>query len=79
MAYKMIEIKVSELFEGDVLAADVYNSNGKVLITKNTTISENIILGLKKNYIDSVYIYRDMANEEIKDIIIIKDILIKKP
>lgn len=76
MAEKMIEINVSELLPGDILAADVYSSSGNILVIKNTVISESIILGLKKNYIDSVYIFRKINQDSIEKLVNLRDILI---
>lgn len=78
MAEKMLEVNVAELLPGDVLATDVYNASGKILVIKNTTVSDNLITGLKKNYIDSVFIYR-VISEEGNDIYVnIKSILLKE-
>jgi len=78
MAERMMEVNVAELLSGDILAADVYSSSGKILAKKNTVITENTILGLKKNYIDSVYIFRDLGYSNPSDFLNIKDILIKE-
>jgi putative nucleotidyltransferase with HDIG domain len=78
MAERMLEVNVAELLTGDILAADVYSTSGKVLIKKNTVISDSAILGLKKNYIDSVYIFRNSGSIDTSDLINIKEILIKE-
>lgn len=78
MAERMMEIHVAELLPGDILAADIYSSGGKTLAKKNTVISDNIILGLKKNNIESVYIFRDMEYSNPSDFLSLKDILIKE-
>lgn len=78
MAERMIEVSVSELLPGDILAADVYSSSGKILVIKNAVISDNIILGLKKNFIDSVYIFRDVADASLENIVNLKEILIEE-
>jgi putative nucleotidyltransferase with HDIG domain len=78
MAERMIEVHVAELLPGDILAADVYSSGGKRLSKKNTVISDKIILGLKKNSIESVYIFRDMEYSSPSDFVSLKEILIKE-
>jgi len=78
MAEKMLEVNVAELISGDILAADVYSTSGKILAKKSTVISEGTILGLKKNYIDSVYIFRDINSTNTTELINIKEILIKE-
>ncbi|MGE5633449.1 MAG: HD-GYP domain-containing protein [Caulobacteraceae bacterium] len=78
MAEKMLEVNVAELLAGDILAADVYSSSGKILAIKNTIIGDSTILGLKKNYIDSVYIFRNVSDGSAADSVDIKDLLIKE-
>lgn len=74
----MLEVNVAELLPSDILAADVYSTSGKILAKKHAVISEAIILGLKKNYIDSVYIFRDIGYGNSSDLVNIKEILIKE-
>lgn len=78
MAEKMLEVNVAELLPGDILAADVYSKSGKILTKKNTVISNGTILGLKKNYIDSVYIFRNINNTSSSDMINIREMLVKE-
>ena len=78
MAERMIEVKVSQLLVGDIIAADVYSVNGKILIVKNTKVNDNIILGLKKNYIYSVFIFRNISEIEKNVSINTKDIMLKE-
>jgi len=78
MAEKMLEVNVAELLSGDILAADVYSTSGKILAKKSTVISDSTILGLKKNYIDSVYIFRDINSNNTSELMNIKEILIKE-
>ncbi|HYF82281.1 MAG TPA: HD-GYP domain-containing protein [Clostridia bacterium] len=78
MAERMIEVNVAELLPGDILAADIYSTSGNTLAKKNTVISDNTILGLKKNHIESVYIFRDLGYSNSEDLLNIKDILIKE-
>ena len=78
MAERMIEVNVAELLPGDILAADIYSTSGNTLAKKNTVISDNTILGLKKNHIESVYIFRDLGYSNSEDLLNIKEILIKE-
>ncbi len=78
MAEKMLEVPVAELLPGDVLATDVFNAAGKILVIKNTIVSDNLIVGLKKNYIDSVFIYRDISEEHHSLSVSIKGIMMKE-
>jgi putative nucleotidyltransferase with HDIG domain len=78
MVERMFEVKVAQLLPGDIIAADVYSPNGKILVVKNTKVTDNIILGLKKNYIFSVYIFRSVSEEEEIISINIKNILVKE-
>ena len=78
MAERMLEVNVAELMPGDILAADVYSASGKILTKKITVISDGTILGLKKNYIDSVYIFRNINNTNSPELINIREILIKE-
>ncbi len=64
MVEKIIEVKVSSLKNGDVLANDVYNPNGKILVSKDTVLSEGTIAGLKKYFIYSVRIYKSVQMDE---------------
>lgn len=64
MVERIFEAKVAQLLPGDIIAADVYSSNGKILVVKNTKVTDAIILGLKKNYIYSVFIFRSVNEEE---------------
>ena len=67
MVERIIEVKVSSLNNGDVLAADVYNPNGKILISKDTVLGDATIAGLKKYFIYSVRIYKtfDIDQESV--------------
>ena len=67
MVERIIEVKVSSLNNGDVLAADVYNPNGKILISKDTVLGDAAIAGLKKYFIYSVRIYKtfDIDQESV--------------
>lgn len=78
MAERILEVNVAELIPGDILASDVYSSNGKILARKNSLITENIILGFKKNYIASVYVFRDISYSSPSELLNIKDVLIKE-
>ena len=78
MAERILEVNVAELMSGDILAADVCSSSGKTLAKKNNVISESTILGLKKNYIDSVYVFRDSGYSDSSDLLNIKEILVKE-
>lgn len=60
MVEKIIEVKVSSLTPGDILAGDVYNLNGKILVPKETVLTENTIAGLKRYFIYSVRIYKSV-------------------
>ncbi|HYE83114.1 MAG TPA: HD-GYP domain-containing protein [Clostridia bacterium] len=78
MAERILEVNVAELLAGDILASDVCTSSGKTLARKNSVITESTILGLKKNYIDSVYVFRDLGYNNSSELLNIKEILIKE-
>jgi putative nucleotidyltransferase with HDIG domain len=78
MAERMLEVNVAELLPGDILAADIYSTSGNTLAKKNTVISNSTILGLKKNHIDAVYIFRELGYSSASDLLNIKEILIKE-
>lgn len=64
MVEKIIEVKVSSLKNGDVLAADVFNPNGKILVARDTVLSAATIGGLKKYFIYSVRIYKSVELDQ---------------
>lgn len=78
MAERMMEVNAAALMPGDILAADVYSTSGKILAKKNTVISDSTILGLKKNYIDSVFIFRELGYSNPSDLLNIKEIFLKE-
>jgi len=78
MAERMVEIKITEVLPGDVLAANVYSSRGKVLVTKNTVVTDAIILGLRKNFIGSVYVFKDVDQDQTENKVNINNILLEE-
>lgn len=78
MIEKITEVKISELMESDILAVDVTTSLGKILIVKNTQVNDNLIEGLKKNYIRSIFVFRKVSEEEEIKKINIKALLMKE-
>lgn len=78
MPEKIFEIKIAELIVGDVLASDVYNANGGILVKKDTEVTEHIANGLRKNFNNSIYVYRNIKESEEKISIDIYDILKKE-
>ena len=62
MAERIIKIKVVELVRGDIIAKDVYNPNGGILVTKNTDVDEVIIQRLLKSYNDYLFVYRKVSD-----------------
>jgi len=78
MVEKIIEVKVSMLKNGDVLASDVYNPNGKILVSKDTVLGEATISGLKKYFIYSVRIYKSVDLDQETINIDLRTIIIKE-
>lgn len=78
MVEKIIEVKVSAVKNGDVLASDVYNPNGKILLSKDTVLNEATIAGLKKYFIYSVRIFKSVDIDEQTIAVDLRSILKKE-
>ncbi|MFZ5353890.1 MAG: HD-GYP domain-containing protein [Bacillota bacterium] len=78
MPEKILEVNVAELMPGDVLASDIFSPSGGILVKKDTRITMNIIEGLRKNYNESIYVYRKLDDTKKSIHININDIIIKE-
>ena len=65
----MRRIPTRHLKEGSIIATDIYDSNGKVLIGKNTKVDAKRIEALKRYKILSVYVVDEYSPEIFEDII----------
>lgn len=61
MAEKIIKVKVTELLPGDVIAKDLHNSSGSILIKKDTDVKQEMIERLLKSYHDFLFVYRNVG------------------
>lgn len=59
----MLMVPTYELQEGDRLGQHVYKSDGRLILSRGTTLTKQLIEGLKKNRIESVYIDNSRMNE----------------
>ena len=62
MAERIIKIRVTELMEGDIIAKDIYNSMGSVLVKKNSDLNDTIVQRLYKSYNDYIFVYRKVKD-----------------
>lgn len=69
----MREVSVQRLNDGDVLAKEIYSSNGKVLLSKGVVLKSKFIDRLKKLDMHSIYIEDDLTGD-----IIIEDVISDK-
>jgi putative nucleotidyltransferase with HDIG domain len=59
-----VEVKVSICKSGEILANNIVNEYGAILVGKNTILNEFIILNLKKLKIQTIWLYRAANKEE---------------
>lgn len=78
MAERMIKARVSELLIGDILAKDISNSTGSILVKKNTYLNDSIIQRLLKSYNDYVFVYRKINDDLYLYKVNINQIIIKE-
>jgi putative nucleotidyltransferase with HDIG domain len=78
MTERIMKVKVAELITGDVIAKDVFNSIGTILIKKDTDINEKVIERLGKSYDDYLFVFRKFDNDSGTNHININEILINE-
>ncbi|MGE5329192.1 MAG: HD-GYP domain-containing protein [Deltaproteobacteria bacterium] len=68
-----IEIKVSELSPGMVVARSVWDQKGKLLIAVNNKVTDTMIRRLKRYNVPTVYIYIEGSESEVLKIAVKKN------
>lgn len=70
---KVREVSVQRLKEGDVLAKEIYSSNGKILLSKGVVLKSQYIDRLKQINMHGIYIEDDLTGD-----VIIEDVISDK-
>jgi putative nucleotidyltransferase with HDIG domain len=78
VAERIIKIRVTELMEGDIIAKDIYNSMGSVLVKKNSDLNDTIVQRLFKSYNDYIFVYRKVNDSFNTYEININQIIVKQ-
>jgi len=62
-----INVDISVCKNGDILAKDILNEGGKIVVGCNTILNDFIISKMKKIGIESVWIYREASKKNVKE------------